>query len=70
LAFLVADQNAPFADPRFLAIAAFALLWLYLIEAHWFSEQLGGTLARGLKHASILMGQWLILIVAAFIIIG
>lgn len=69
MAFGVAGRHLSLLHPGFLAITAIALLWLYVIEAYWYAAQLKVPLARGFRQASILLGQWLILLVATLMIL-
>jgi hypothetical protein len=50
-----------------IVVTGLALLWLYAIEIQWFAAQLGGSILRGLGQATILMGQWVTLILVFWI---
>jgi hypothetical protein len=69
IAFAVAGRNLSLTEPRFLSAAAFGLLWLYLIEGLWFSAQLQGSTVRGFGQATILIGQWLIILFGTLYVI-
>jgi len=56
---LVAESQDPFSIQVQIALQATALVWLFLIEARWFSAELRVSPARGLGQAAIMIGQWL-----------
>lgn len=58
LAFVSTGSHFSFRDPGFLPIIVAALLWLYVVEAHWFAEQLKLSLAKGFEQATVLLLQW------------
>ena len=67
IAAAMVAAGSPFSlgNPAFLAVAAIGLSWLFLVEAHWFSAQIGTTLARGFGLAAILLAQWVLVLVLA-----
>jgi hypothetical protein len=56
---LVAENQFPFSIEAEIALQATALIWLFLIEARWFSAELQISPARGFGQAAIMIGQWL-----------
>lgn len=66
-AFAVAGDHLSLTHPAFLSITTLALLWLLVVEAHWYSGQLKVSLIRGFGQASILLGQWLVLLVVVLL---
>lgn len=66
-AFAVTGRQLSLSHPGFLVITAFALLWLYVIEAHWYAAQLKASLLLGFGQASILLAQWFVLLVAVLL---
>ncbi len=68
-AFAAAGRHLELSDPKFLSLTALALLWLFVIEGYWFAVQLHGSIARGFGQATILVGQWLILLMGTLYVI-
>lgn len=69
MAFASTGSHFSFRDPGFIPITGAALLWLYVVEAHWFAAQLKVTLGKGFVQATILLLQWLVLLVIALLIL-
>lgn len=64
---IVAEGRVLAYGPAFLSVMALAFVWLFLIEAHWFAAQLKVSLAKGAWQATILMAEWLILVVIVIV---
>ena len=71
LAVAVAASGRGFSptDAGFLTVTGFAFLWLFLIEAFWFSAQLRRSLAYGAWQAAILMAEWMVLVAGVLFLI-
>jgi hypothetical protein len=69
-AFAVAGHQLSLSHPGFLSITALALLWLLVIETHWYSAQLKVSLIRGFAQASILLAQWLVMLVGVLLVLS
>lgn len=68
-ASLIAENQFPFSAPARIAIQGLALVWLFLIEARWFSAELQVSPALGFGQAAIMIGQWLaLLLLVAFLL--
>jgi len=66
---LVAENQFPLSIEAQVALRATALVWLFLIEARWFSAELRISTARGFGQSAIMIGQWLaILALVAFLL--
>lgn len=64
-----AGARLSFGNPAFLLITAAALIWLFVVEAHWFAAKLDVPLANGLVQATILTMQWLVLLAVVLAIL-
>lgn len=72
LAIVVAGRGAMVnisAGGRYLP-ASVGLLWLYAIETYWFAVQLRSSILRGFGQATILMVQWIVLLIIVFVMIN
>ena len=68
-ASVIAENQFPFSAPAQVAIQGIALLWLFVVEARWFSAELRVSPVRGFGQAAIMIGQWLaLLLLAAFLL--
>jgi hypothetical protein len=69
LGFAAARLDLSFTNPGFLAVMAVAFVWLLLIEAHWFSSQLGHSFMHGLWQAAMLIGVWVVLLFVTLLLL-
>ena len=63
LAFVAEGREISYAGPAFLSVMTLAFVWLLLIEACWFADQLNRSFSHGLWQAIILMAEWVVLVV-------
>jgi len=56
---LVAENQFPFSLQARIALQATALVWVFLVEARWFSAELQTSPVRGFGQAAIMIVQWL-----------
>jgi hypothetical protein len=61
-ASLIARENFEFGGAAHLAILAVALVWIFVVEVHWFAAELNAPLKRGILHAAIMMTEWLLVV--------
>lgn len=63
LAIFAEGRELSYTGPAFLSVMALAFLWLFLIEAYWFALQLRVSFAAGAWQATILIAEWVVLVV-------
>jgi hypothetical protein len=68
LAFAASGRVLSFTGTGFLSVTALAFLWLFMIEARWFAARLKVSLAAGSWQATILLGEWLVLVATTIFI--